>query len=942
MERKVSSDSRFRPSLFAVAAVALAIAFSFIATTQARMIETSAGSQTNSSSTRGNLVVLSTDLREKTIRFGDELVVLVSLQNQGTKPIKIPPVALLLSNKRWSQGSGSGSGLGESPLIREGADSKEEFSLQPGESVALTASSIELGTHSMGPMTADFVMETEDKDLRREIGKPERFTVSYYVAPSKLMTSAWAAKTPEERKRLHPPIKDLLILASKPEEAPGSYVPKTLEYLGCHALSFLEYALADSDPVVREQAVRALDRAPAIPMALNSLLDRLNEHDEGRPFAAAVERCNANLRMNERECIKLMITALNDQDVRVRIAAISVLTHRAAYESSLRRTIENNPRARESMDEQAKQLYDSIGLVDPALPLIKKMAGDTDSRVRAEAQKFLSNFASQQTIAAGVIAALADTDAGVRNQALETLKTSREPFPVTTIQKAFASTKGDVALGLIELIYEREDSDLAATLTPGFKERSPAERLMILTTIAGHSDDAALNLVLLGLKDGDRAVSRAALLRLLAFPSEKAISQIKANSVNVASDDIAVAVEKELRGRALFPFLTRAGSVAENAFPSAQGTGPIVSPDGKWVAYVETGWGRPGGSGGFGRSNLLSLTHIARSDGSLDRIVSDMFLDGWMSDSSRVGSARDGYAAIVDLNGKPVIEFGDALDKPTNGSTPLAEGSPLLGKWPTGELRHQIGIRMPHSKVIRSGNDRNSMISFDYGEDAAFSPDGKWFGPRRVKDQWQFVDAEGKKIEFKAPDTWGCKAIWSPDGAHVVVVPAQPSGSFGGSVAVEPSKAYVIDFVGQMLKATIEVDQVWGMGEWSYRKGRWNPWSKDGKRLAFVRRGQIWISDPDGNATQATSDSSNKIFPTFSPDGTKVAYITWQFDNREHYPRLGPTDIWVLDIRSGLAARVTRPDSGRIEGLDWLDNGTIIFDRLEPGWHSSLRTISLR
>jgi Tol biopolymer transport system component len=94
---------------------------------------------------------------------------------------------------------------------------------------------------------------------------------------------------------------------------------------------------------------------------------------------------------------------------------------------------------------------------------------------------------------------------------------------------------------------------------------------------------------------------------------------------------------------------------------------------------------------------------------------------------------------------------------------------------------------------------------------------------------------------------------------------------------------------------------------------------------------------------QATFDASNKVFPTFSPDGAKIAYITWQFDNREHYTRLGPTDIWVVDIKRGLAVRVTRADSGRIEGLAWLDNGTLIYDRLEPDeTHSTLRTVSLR
>src|SRR6185295_6317294 len=181
--------------------------------------------------------------------------------------------------------------------------------------------------------------------------------------------------------------------------------------------------------------------------------------------------------------------------------------------------------------------------------------------------------------------------------------------------------------------------------------------------------------------------------------------------------DTRVAVQKELGSRAIFPFLgRRGGSAAESVFPSVQGTGPVVSPDGKWVAYVETGWGRPWGSGGMGRSNLLSITHVAMRDGSLDRVVSDMFLVGWMSDSRRLGSARDGFATIVNLNGKTVAEFGDPLDKKyTFGGF---DGE----VWPTGNMRHQMGVRMPHSKRFQHDQDSEERFSFDYGEDSAFSP----------------------------------------------------------------------------------------------------------------------------------------------------------------------------------------------------------------------------
>ena len=104
-------------------------------------------------------------------------------------------------------------------------------------------------------------------------------------------------------------------------------------------------------------------------------------------------------------------------------------------------------------------------------------------------------------------------------------------------------------------------------------------------------------------------------------------------------------------------------SASESGFPSRNGTTPVTSPDGQWIAYVETGWGRPGGSGGFGRSNLVSISHVVRQDGTDDRVVSDMFVVSWLSDSQRVGTARDGFAAISNLNGNVVAEFRDSLEE---------------------------------------------------------------------------------------------------------------------------------------------------------------------------------------------------------------------------------------------------------------------------------------
>jgi hypothetical protein len=40
---------------------------------------------------------------------------------------------------------------------------------------------------------------------------------------------------------------------------------------------------------------------------------------------------------------------------------------------------------------------------------------------------------------------------------------------------------------------------------------------------------------------------------------------------------------------------------------------PIPSPDRKRISYVRTGWGRPGGSDGFGRSNLVSEVAVDKN-----------------------------------------------------------------------------------------------------------------------------------------------------------------------------------------------------------------------------------------------------------------------------------------------------------------------------------------
>lgn len=60
---------------------------------------------------------------------------------------------------------------------------------------------------------------------------------------------------------------------------------------------------------------------------------------------------------------------------------------------------------------------------------------------------------------------------------------------------------------------------------------------------------------------------------------------------------------------------SRAPSLPEVLLSGSAAYNPIPSPNGKMIAYVRTGWGREGGSGGFGRSNLVSEVMVMTENG---------------------------------------------------------------------------------------------------------------------------------------------------------------------------------------------------------------------------------------------------------------------------------------------------------------------------------------
>ena len=108
--------------------------------------------------------------------------------------------------------------------------------------------------------------------------------------------------------------------------------------------------------------------------------------------------------------------------------------------------------------------------------------------------------------------------------------------------------------------------------------------------------------------------------------------------------------------------------------------------------------------------------------------------------------------------------------------------------------------------------------------------------------------------------------------------------------------------------------------------------SPDGRMLAFIRGtdsflgpGQIYVKFlPDGQPVELTRDSSEKLSPAFSPDGTNIAYSTFQ-----------PWSVWEVPVLGG-DPHILLPNAS---SLTWIEGGKrLLFSEIKEGLHMVLVT----
>ena len=94
-------------------------------------------------------------------------------------------------------------------------------------------------------------------------------------------------------------------------------------------------------------------------------------------------------------------------------------------------------------------------------------------------------------------------------------------------------------------------------------------------------------------------------------------------------------------------------------------------------------------------------------------------------------------------------------------------------------------------------------------------------------------------------------------------------------------------------------------------------WSPDGTRVAYMHDGDIWVTQLDGTTAALTPDpSSTDSYPSWSPDGTQIAFSSMRQDSGYFtIPAIGGSPRKVADNPGGYSFQTRlawSPDSSRV------------------------------
>jgi Tol biopolymer transport system component len=234
-----------------------------------------------------------------------------------------------------------------------------------------------------------------------------------------------------------------------------------------------------------------------------------------------------------------------------------------------------------------------------------------------------------------------------------------------------------------------------------------------------------------------------------------------------------------------------------------------------------------------------------------------------------------------------------------------------------------------------TGTHTNMSSRFGSAIRPAVSPNGKWvaYGTREDADtgivlreietgeeSWLAYPVQRDDQESIANMDALPGYSWTPDGSAIVI-------SYGGGiwrVPADGSAATEIPFtvnaevaVGPEVKFAYPIEDA---PTFMARQIRNSAPSPDGSQMAFTAMDRLYVVDlPSGTPERLTGQEVGEFYPTWSPDGSEIAFVTW--DDAEGH-------VMKVDSDGGQPRRVS-DRSAFYQATAWAPNGRIVVWRAD-------------